>query len=104
MIFYFPLAPTLLGSLSEVSSPTSDSVSILVGVNEPYADCVSMDELTITATIIEGTTILSTQETSFVDTIISFESISPSDYTCSVTVEDGTGPIQVVNISCEFAS
>ena len=56
--------------------------------------------LIITATLTDGDTIISTQQTHYSDTVITFRSISAGDYTCSVTVEDETGPVESVHIPC----
>ena len=91
--------PDLLSSLHDIAVSSSGSVSILADIDE-QANCAGVDGLAITATIAEGARIISTQETAFADATITFESISPGDYTCSVTVEDGTGPIETMQIPC----
>ena len=72
-------------------------------VNE-QANCEGVEGLSITATIAEGARTISTQEANFADGTITFESISAGDYTCSVTVEDGTGPLESVQIPCQTRS
>ena len=95
--FNLPIStvPTLLSSLRDITYLSSEGINIDVNINDQVF-CEEMDELVITATIAEGSRVISTLETNFADTIISFESISPGDYTCSVTVEDGTGPIETM--------
>ena len=51
--------------------------------------------LTITANVIAATQKINTS-----DTDVIFGSISAGDYTCSVTVEDETGPVESVHIPC----
>ena len=70
-----------------------------MNVNE-RSFCDDSNELFITATISGGSSVILTEETSFADTTITFESISPGDYTCSVTVEDETGPVEAMQIPC----
>ena len=92
--------PALLSSVEEVSS-TAGTLTLMVDVNQH--NCDGQDTLTITATIADGDTIISTQEdTSFTDGSITFESIPVGDYTCTVTVVDGMGAIesQVRQIPC----
>ena len=96
------LVPNLLSRVQFTSS-TSDSISLRVDVNE-QANCEGVDGLTITATIAEGTRTISTQEANFADGTITFESISAGDYTCSVTVEDGTGPLESMQTPCQIRS
>ena len=96
------LAPDLLSSVHDIPSSTSESVSILVNVDE-QTNCNGVERLTITATLTEGNTIVSTQQADFEDGIITFMSISAGDYTCSVTVEDETGPIESVRIPCTLS-
>ena len=66
---------------------------------DEQTNCDGVEGLTITATLTEGTTV-STQQTDFADGIITFTSISAGDYTCSVTVEDETGPVESMQIQC----
>ena len=93
------LVPSLLSSVHQILSSTSGSVSILVNVDE-QTNCDGVEGLTITATLNDGNMTISTQRTNYSDTAITFESISASDYTCSVTVEDETGPVESVHIPC----
>ena len=90
----------LLLSLHRIFSSTSESVSILVNVDE-QTNCDGVEGLTITATLTEGNLIISTQQTHYSDTVITFRSISAGDYTCSVTVEDETGPVESLHIPCK---
>ena len=90
--------PDLLFGVHNIPSSTSESVSILVNVDE-QTNCDDVEGLIITATLTEGT-IVSTQQADFADGIITFRSISAGDYTCSVTVEDETGPIESMQIPC----
>ena len=59
-----------------------------------------MEGLTITATLTDGNRIISTQQTRYSDTVITFRSISTGNYNCSVTVEDETGPLKSVHTPC----
>ena len=103
MLIHLPAhiaVPMLLSSLRDITYLAFRRVSIVVNVNERSL-CNNVDELTITAIVIEGTRDLATQETvEFADTVITFEFISPGDYTCSVRVEDETGPIEMLQIPC----
>ena len=92
--------PGLISSVEEVSS-TAGTLTLMVDVNQH--NCDGQDTLTITATIADSDTIISTQEeAAFTDGSITFESILDGDYTCTVTVVDGMGPIesQVQQIPC----
>ena len=89
--------PGLLFGVYNIPSSTSESVSILVNVDE-QTNCDGVEGLTITATLTESDTIVSTQQADFADGIITFRSISAGDYTCTVTVEDETGPVESVHI------
>ena len=93
--------PGLLFGVHHTPSSTSESVSILVNVDE-QTNCDGVEGLTITATLTEGVidTIVSTQQADSADGIITFRSVSAGDYTCSVTVEDETGPIESMQIPC----
>ena len=62
--------------------------------------CDGVEGLTITATLTDGNLNISTQQTNYSDTVITFRSISAGDYTCSMTVEDETGPVESVHIPC----
>ena len=86
----------LLVGVHHIPSSTSESVSILVNVDE-QTNCDGVEGLTITANMIA-----STQQTNYSDTMVTFssDSISAGDYTCSVTVEDETGPVESVHIPC----
>ena len=99
-LFLLTIVPGLLFGVYNIPSSTSESVSILVNV----ANCDGVEGLTITATLTEGSfnTNISTQQTAadFADGIITFRSISAGDYTCSVTVEDETGPVESMQIPC----
>ena len=66
--------------------------------------CKEKDQLVITATVAEGSRVLLTQEANFANTIITFESIPPGDYTCSIRVEDGTGPVETMQVPCGSTS
>ena len=90
----------MLHGVYNIPSSTSEtqSVSILVNVDE-QTNCDGVERLTITATLTESTTV-STQQTDFADGIITFTSTSAGDYTCSVTVEDETGPVESMQIQC----
>ena len=92
------IVPGLLHDVYNIPSSTSESVSILVNVDE-QTNCDGVEGLTITATLTEGTTV-SRQQSDFADGIITFTSTSAGDYTCSVTVEDETGPVESVQIQC----
>ena len=90
--------PALISSVEQVSS-TAGTVTLMVDVY----NCDGQDTLTITATIADSDTIISTQEdAAFTDGSITFESIPDGNYTCTVTVVDGMGPIesQVQQIPC----
>ena len=89
----------MLFGVYNIPSSTSESVSILVNVDE-QTSCDGVEGLTITTTLTESDTVVSTQQADFADGIISFRSISAGDYTCSVTVEDETGPIESMQIPC----
>ena len=94
----YNVVPALISSVEQVSS-TAGTLTLMVDVY----NCDGQDTLTITATIADGDTIISTQEdTSFTDGSITFESIPVGDYTCTVTVVDGMEPIesQVQQIPC----
>ena len=93
------LVPGLLSSVHHIRSSISEIVSILVNVDE-QTNCDGVEGLTITATLSDRNMIISTQQTNYSDTAITFESISAGDYTCSVTVEDETGPVESVHIPC----
>ena len=99
--YLFLLVPDLLFGVHNIPSSTSESVSILVNVDE-QTNCDSVEGLTITATLTEGVIdmIVSTEQADFADGIITFRSISAGDYTCSVTVEDETGPVESMPIPC----
>ena len=88
----------LLSSLHRIFSSTSENVSILVNVDE-QTNCNGVEGLTITATLTDGN-LNSTQQTNYSDTVITFMSVSAGDYTCSVTVEDETGPVESLHIPC----
>ena len=97
----YNVVPALVSSVEEVSS-AAGTLTLMVDVNDQH-NCDGQDALTITATIADGDTIISTQEeAAFTDGPITFESISAGDYTCTVTVVDGMGPIesQVQQIPC----
>ena len=93
------LVPSLLSSVHHTPSSTSESVSILVNVDE-QTNCDGVERLTITITLTGRDTIVSTQQVDFSDGIITFTSISAGDYTCSVTVEDEIGPVESMQIPC----
>ena len=97
-LFSLPV-PALLSSVHNIPSSTSGSVSILVNVDE-QANCDGVEGLTITSTLSDRNVTISTQQTNYSDTAITFESISAGDYACSVTVEDETGPVESVHIPC----
>ena len=101
ILLTFVIVPGLLSSVHHTPSSTSESVSILVNVDE-QTNCDGVERLTITATLTEGVIdmIVSTQQADFADSIITFKSISAGDYTCSVTVEDETGPVESMQIPC----
>ena len=91
------IVPSLILSLT---SSSSDSVSLMVDVND-QANCDGVDGLTITATIADGGNIIASEYAAFADSTITFEeSISPGDYTCFVTVEDGYRPIETMQTPC----
>ena len=90
------IVPSLLSSVHHTPSSTSESVSILVNVDEQtIANCDGVEGITITANVIAATQKINTS-----DTDVTFRSISAGDYTCSVTVEDETGPLESVHIPC----
>ena len=90
----------LLSSVHNIPSSTSESISILVNVDEQI-NCADVEGLTITATIVEGNRIVSTpQQTNYSDTVITFRSISAGDYTCMVTIEVGTVTVESMQIPC----
>ena len=93
--------PGLLFGVHHIPSSTSESVSILVNVDE-QTNCDGVEGLTITATLTDGVIdmIVSTEQADFADGIITFRSISAGDYTCCVTVEDETGPVESIQIPC----
>ena len=95
-LFLFIIVPGLLFGVHHIPSSTSESVSILVNVDE-QTNCDGAERLTITANVVA-----STQQTNYSDTMVTFssDSISAGDYTCSVTVEDETGPVESVYIPC----
>ena len=92
--------PSLLSSAPEVTSSTSDSISLMVDVNE-QANCEGVEGLTITVSVIlTNYSITLTRQSDFADVTIVFPNVPAGDHTCSVTVEDGTGPIESMQISC----
>ena len=93
----------MLSSVRNIDSFAPGIVILDVNINE-HMFCDEMDELTITATIAEGTRVISTKEALFANAQITFESIPPGDYTCSVRVEDGTGPVETMQIPCASES
>ena len=93
----------MLSRVSNVNSVASEAVGLQIIINE-HMYCDEIDELTITATVTEGSRIVSTEETSFANTRITFESIPPGDYTCSVRVEDRTGPVETMQVPCASES
>ena len=99
LLLLFTIVPGLLFGVHHTPSSTSESVSIQVNVDE-QTNCDGVEGLTITATLTESDTIVSTQQVDFADGIITFTSISAGDYTCSVTVEDETGPVESMQIPC----
>ena len=93
------IVPGLLFGVHNIPSSTSESVSILVNVDE-QTNCDGVEGLTITATLTESDTIVSTQQADFADGIITFRSISAGGYTCSVVVADGSETVESVQIPC----
>ena len=97
------LAPDLLASLEVLDSlnfsSTPDSVSVRVDINE-QANCNGVEDLSITASISSGNTVLASQRARFANAIVMFESLDSGDYDCSVTVESSTGSLQEMSIPC----
>ena len=95
----FNVVPSFVSSLS--SSSTADEITIMVDVNDQY-DCMDQDTLTIMATITDGDgSVIDTRESAdFTDGPITFGSVSVGEFTCTVTIVDGMGPIESQEISC----
>ena len=94
------VVPSLLSSLSEGVSSTAGTVTLMVDVNDQH-NCTDQDTLTITATVADGATNISTREgADFTDGPITLEPVPDGDYTCTVTVVDRIGPIESQQIPC----
>ena len=96
------VVPSLITSLSEGVSSTAGAVTLMVDVNDQY-NCAGQDTLTIIAIITSGDgTVINTHEgADFTDGPITFqESVRDGEFTCTVTVVDGVGPIEFQQIPC----
>ena len=94
------VVPSLLSSLSEGVSSTAGTVTLMVDVND-QPNCVGQDTLTITATVSDGTTDISTQGgAEFADGPITLGSVPDGNFICTVTLVDVIGPIESQQIPC----
>ena len=98
---YVDVVPQLISSLTEGVSSTPGTVTLMVDVNDQH-NCVGQNTLTITATVTDGATDISTQVGAvFTDGPITLGSVPIGEFTCIVTVVDAMGPIESQEISCE---
>lgn len=91
------VVPRLIVNQPEVTV-TSSSIILNVDVNED-TNCEGVDVLSITVIVTGDATDLS-QSVDFQDISVMLEPLSPGDYTCSVIINDGTGPIDSMEFPC----